>query len=205
MRTSTSIQSDPAVLDSAFRLGDSLNPCVRICAVSSPLPTQIFISGDQHSSSLLASAEDEHHLLDNRIRNLMAKPIWLSMMVTSSCKAIVHNNPSSRLYPSPKHVCQNTAPQLHRTQTQRRSPHDASQIEPLYKVGRPPPHGIQHVRATKGRAPEGGVFGEAVDVGVRAAKERDGENRWPLEWLEVLCGDEGGEDGGRNRGLCAWS
>ena len=125
-----------------------------------------------------------------------------------NCKAIVHTQPaipslslSVFPVPSPKHVCQNTAPQLHRTQTQRRSPHDASQIEPLYKVGRPPSHGIQHVRATKGRAPEGGIFGEAVDVGVGAAKERDGEKRWPLEWLEVLCGDEGGEDGGRNRGL----
>jgi hypothetical protein len=42
-----------------------------LCQVSDPLPTQVFISGDQRSSPLCASAEDEHHLFDNRFRDLM--------------------------------------------------------------------------------------------------------------------------------------
>lgn len=125
-------------------------------------------------------------------------------------KAIVHKQRvitslSISLFPvpSPKHVSQNTTRQLHCTQAQRRSSHNASQIEPLYKMGRPPPHSIQHVRATKGRAPKGSILGEAVDVGVGAAKERDREKGWPLERFEVLCGNEGGEDGRWNRGLWA--
>jgi hypothetical protein len=129
---------------------------------------------------------------------------------SANWKAIVHKQrviPSLSLslipVPSPKHVSQNTTRQLHRTQAQRRSSHNASQIEPLYKLGRSPPHGIQHVRATKGRAPEGSILGEAIDVGIGAAKERNREKGWPLERLEVLRGDEGGENCGWNRGLWA--
>ena len=63
------------------------------------------------------------------------------------------------------------------------------------------PHGIHQVDAAEGRAPEGSILSEAVDIGVGAAEERDGEKGRPLEGFEVLGGDEGCEDRGWNGGL----
>lgn len=63
------------------------------------------------------------------------------------------------------------------------------------------PHGIHQVGAAEDRAPEGSILSEAVDVGVGAAEERDGEKGRPLEGFEVLGGDEGCEDRRWNGGL----
>jgi hypothetical protein len=52
-------------------------PIFVFMSVSSTLPTHIFIFGDQHWSLLLASVEDNIILVDNRIRNLVAKLLAL--------------------------------------------------------------------------------------------------------------------------------